>query len=200
MSGLKERRRRRSDEEEDEARLDAFDGSLSVSLSSSSSFLFALSSAPFLLLLYFCHVEPIKPKVSPRLARKGAEQKQQQQKRKRERMRRCCFFSLPFSLRSIDRGGRRRKKLLLLPFFPCFLPHQKQDLGVLVVEAERVEDRVDPVVVHVCMWMRKGEGAVRGKGKERIDGIERRRRCPFALRSFRGLLPALSDGKRKRTS
>jgi hypothetical protein len=101
-SGLKERRRRRSDEEEDEARLDAFDGSLSVSLSSSSSFLFALSSAPFLLLLYFCHVEPIKPKVSPRLARKGAEQKQQQQKRKRERMRRCCFFSLPFSLRSIE--------------------------------------------------------------------------------------------------
>ena len=43
----------------------------------------------------------------------------------------------------IDRGGRRRKTRFFCSFF--FLPHQKQDFGVFVVEAERVEDRVDPV-------------------------------------------------------
>jgi len=72
---------------------------------------------------------------SPPIATRGSGKKQRE--KRREEARHCCFI---FASPTTDRSRRKKKKM----FFILLLSHQKQDLGVFVVEAERVEDRVDP--------------------------------------------------------
>ena len=110
------------------------------------------------------------------------------------------FFASP-----IDRGGRKDLFLLLY-----FLPHQKQDLGVFVVEAERVEDRVDPARARergqkeTKRGKRKKKVVVSGK---RIDGgIEPKKTMLLTplvvvlLLHASALLAAARNGTGRRTS
>jgi len=116
------------------------DGALSAAMLLSSVFcssllpLLSLSLFPFrlLFLLKHCLIYPLVK----RGANAEGEMARETSKRKKRSLAVVSFFSFRTAVAIAAAEERRKHKKR---------PYQKQDLGVLVVEPERVEDRVDPV-------------------------------------------------------